>query len=127
MMRSRWLIGLCATFFLVLPLLSRAQSSGVQDGVKVGKVYVTGENPVIRLLDREGGEVLTNASYWRIVWSPHGAGHVCYLTTGDGKSSSDLRIAFVDNRKMYDFLTQEIMKVLDNSIAQRPFTVVQAT
>jgi hypothetical protein len=126
-MASRWLAGLCATFVLNLPLLSSAQSSGVQGGVKVGKVYVTGENPVIRLLDREGGQVLTAASYWRIVWSPHGAGHVCYITTGDGKSPGDLRIAFVDNRKMYEFLTQEIMKVLDNSIPQRPFTVVQAT
>src|SRR5262245_13176708 len=111
-MTARWLIGLCATLLLNLPLLTGAQSGGVQQGVKVGKVYVTGENPVIRLLDKEGGQILTSASYWRIVWSPHGPGHVCYLTTGDGKSPNDLRIAFVDNRKMYDFLTQEIMTVL---------------
>ena len=26
--------------------------AGVQQGVKVGKVYVSGENPVIRLLDK---------------------------------------------------------------------------
>ena len=125
-MRHRWFIGLCTTVLLNMTCIGRAQSSGVQDGVKLGKVYVTGENPVIRLLDKEGGQVLTNVSYWRIVWSPDGPGHVCYVTTGDGKSTTDLRIAFVDNRKLYDFLTEQIMTVLDRSMPQRPFTVVQA-
>ena len=76
---------------------------------------------------RENGSVLTNVSYWRIVWSPAGAGQVCYLTTGDGKSAGDLRIALVDNRTLYDCLTREIMTTIDPSISQRPFTVVQAT
>src|SRR5262249_31838968 len=125
-MRRQWLIGLCTTALLNLTCLGLAQSGGIQDGVKVGKVYGTGENPVIRLLDKEGGQVLTAASYWRIVWSPSGPGHGCYVTTGDGKSPNDLRIAFTDNRKLYDFLTEQIMMVLDRSIPQRPFTVLQA-
>jgi hypothetical protein len=78
------------------------------------------------LLDKEGGQILTAVSYCRIVWSPAGPGHVCYVTTGDGKSPGDMRIAFTDNRKLYNFLTQEIMSVLDRAIPQRPFTVVQA-
>src|SRR3954470_18543100 len=125
-MRRPCVIGLCIISVLSLTNIGRAQSSGVQDGIKLGKVYVTGENPVIRLLDKDGGQILTNASYWRIVWSPTGPGHVCYVTTGDGKSPGDLRIAFTDNRRLYDFLTQEIMMVLDRDIPQRPFTVVQA-
>jgi hypothetical protein len=124
-MRYGWVIGLCAILLLNVSYLG-TQSSGVQEGVKVGKVYVTGENPGIRLLDKEGGQVLTAVSYWRIIWSPSGPGHVCYVTTGDGKSAGDLRIAFTDNRKLYDFLTQEIMTVLDRAIPQRPFTVLQA-
>jgi hypothetical protein len=124
-LRPHSVIGLCTALLLNVTYLGRAQSSGVQDGVKLGKVYVTGENPGIRLLDKEGGQILTAVSYWRIVWSPSGPGHVCYVTTGDGKSG-DLRIAFVDNRKLYDFLTQQIMMVLDKSIPQRPFTVLQA-
>lgn len=99
-----------------------------KQGVKLGKVYLTGENPVIKLLDKPGGNVLTFASYWRIVWSPVGPGHVCYLTTGDGKSPADLRVALTDNRKLYDYITENIMApVLDKAIAERPYTPVAAT
>ncbi|OFW09436.1 MAG: hypothetical protein A3H96_02030 [Acidobacteria bacterium RIFCSPLOWO2_02_FULL_67_36] len=75
--------------------LAQAAAGGVQDGVKIGKVFVSGENPVIRLLDKPSGTPLASASFWRIVWSPVGPGHVCYLTTGDGKSPDDLRIALL--------------------------------
>jgi hypothetical protein len=126
-MKRHWLTGLCTPLILIAPSLAGAQSAGVQDGVKLGKVYVTGENPGIRLLDKENGTVLTAVSYWRIIWSPVGPGHICYVTTGDGKSPGELRVAFVDNRKLYEFLTQQIMTILDGSISQRPFTVVQAT
>ena len=126
-MKSLWLTGLCTILILLLPSLARAQSAGVQEGVKLGKVYVTGENPGIRLLDKEGGKVITAVSYWRIIWSPVGPGHIGFVTTGDGKSPGDLRVAFVDNRKLNDFLTQQIMVNLDPSLSERPFTVVQAT
>jgi hypothetical protein len=103
-------------------------SGDATQGVKPGRVYLTGENPVIRLLDKPGGAVLTFASYWRIVWSPAGPGHVCYLTTGDGKSPADLRVALTDNRKLYDYITENIMApVLDQDIAGRPYTPVAAT
>jgi hypothetical protein len=104
------------------------QAAGDAQGVKAGKVYLTGENPVIRLLDKQGGNVLTFASYWRIVWSPAGPGHVCYITTGDGKSPADLRVALTDNRKLYDYITENIMApVLDKAIAERPYAPVAAT
>ena len=96
-MRSYWW-----AFVLVLfvPQLAGAQV-GVQDGVKVGKVFVTGENPGIRLMDKQDGQVLTGVSYWRIVRSPVGPAH--RYVTSDGKSPSDLRIALTDNRKLYDY------------------------
>ena len=125
-MRSLWLTGLCAMAMLNFPRFAGAQN-GVQDGVKLGKVYVTGENPFIRLLDKADGAALTDVSYWRIIWSPVGPGRVCYITTGDGTSPGDLRVALVDNRKLYDYLTQQIMVTIDKSIPERPFTVVQAT
>ena len=56
-MKSLWLTGLCTILILLLPSLAGAQSAGVQEGVKLGKVYVTGENPGIRLLDKECGKV----------------------------------------------------------------------
>jgi hypothetical protein len=123
-MKKHWPAGLCA-ILTILPSLAVAQS-GVQEGVKVGKVYVTGENPGIRLFDKEGGTILTAISYWRLIWSPAGPGHIAFVTTGDGKSPGDLRLAFVDNRKLYDFLTKEITTILDPTFTQRPFTVVEA-
>ena len=126
-MRRLCLTGSCAMLILILPSFAGGQSGGVQDGVKLGKVYVTGENPGIRLLDKENGTVLTAVSYWRIIWSPAGPGHVCYITTGDGKSPGDLRVALVDNRKLYDYLSSQILATFDNSMSERPFTVAQAT
>jgi len=122
----RFAILYAVPFLLLSSAPIQSQTNGIQDGVKVGKVYVTGENPGIRLLDKEGGQALTAVSYWRIAWSPAGAGHICFVTTGDGKSSGDLRIALVDNQKLYDFLTQQIMGVIDTSLSTRPYTVMQA-
>ena len=133
MMRTR---PFTTVLFLAVLLCAFAVVTGAQDpqdqtvargGVKLGKVYVTGENPVIRLFDKQNGTPLTFVSYWRIAWSPVGPGRVCYVTTGDGKSPADVRVALTDNRELDDFLTREIMSVLDPSIQARPFSVVQAT
>lgn len=128
-MRNGLAIALMASALATSPVLAQAQtaSAGVQDGVKLGKVFVSGENPVIRLLDRPDGTAQVVASFWRIVWSPVGPGHVCFVTTGDGSSRDHLRIALVDNRKLFDYLTNEVLGVFDASYRDRPFQVVQAT
>jgi hypothetical protein len=154
-MRMQTLAGLVAAAILLAPAigprraltaLAGAQGGGAQDGVKPGKVYLTGEHPEIRLLDKAGGKVLTSVSYWRVVWSPVGPGHVCYVSTttgpksgtdpksgdgrsaSDGKTASDVRVALTDNRKLYDYLTENIMApVLDRAIAERPYAPVAAT
>ena len=113
--------------FCALPMLVAAQTGGVQGGVKVGKAYVSGENPVIRLLDKEGGTALTVASFWRVIWSPVGQGHVVHVTTGDGKSAGDLRLAIADNLKLHDYLVTQILGIFDKTYLERPFTVVQGT
>jgi hypothetical protein len=102
-------------------------TSGVQDGVKLGKAYVSGENPVIRLLDKEGGTALTVASFWRVIWSPVGQGHVIYVTTGDGKSPGDLRLAIADNQKLHEYLVDQILGTFDKTYVERPFTFAQGT
>src|SRR6187401_766280 len=43
------------------------------------KTILTGENPFIRLSHKEGEPNSTEASYWRIIFSPAGPGHVLYL------------------------------------------------
>lgn len=126
-MRNGLAVAWTAWALATSPVLAQAPSGGVQDGVKLGKVFISGENPVIRLLDRPDGTAQVVASFWRIVWSPAGPGHVCYVTTGDGSSRDHLRIALVDNRKLYDYLTNEILGTFDPSYRDRPFEVIQAT
>jgi hypothetical protein len=110
--------------------LAYSQTPGVTDGIKQGKVFVSGENPVIRLQATEGGMPQTVASFWRIVYSPAGMGHVCFVTsdpTGDGKSADDIRAAFTDNERLLDYLTADILGTFDKSYIDSPFPRVKAT
>lgn len=81
-------------------------------GVKYGKVYVSGENPVLRLkLKEEDKSFVTSVSLWRIVYSPAGVGHICFITSdikGDGPSPDDVRAIFTDNEKMLEYMNREI-------------------
>ena len=43
------------------------------------KTILTGENPFIRSSLKDGDPNSTDASYWRIIFSPAGPGHVLYL------------------------------------------------
>ena len=43
------------------------------------KTILTGENPFIRMSLKDGDPNSTDASYWRIIFSPVGPGHVLYL------------------------------------------------
>jgi hypothetical protein len=43
------------------------------------KIILTGENPFVRLSLKDGEANSTDASYWRIIFSPAGPGHVLYL------------------------------------------------
>jgi hypothetical protein len=92
-----------------------------------GKVRVTGENPGIRLLDKQGGTTLTDVNFWGVDWSPVGAGHVCFLTTGNGKGPNDLRIALYDNPKLVDYLAKDLMSTLLPNFVDPPYKPIQAT
>src|SRR5258707_14412518 len=43
------------------------------------KTILTGENPFVRLSPKDGEPNSTEASYWRIIFSPAGPRHVLYL------------------------------------------------
>jgi len=49
--------------------------------VDVNRVIVTGENAAIRLSPTDGDSFTTNASFWRILSSAGGSGHVLYLNS----------------------------------------------
>ena len=57
------------------------------------RVIITGENPFIRLSVKDGDPSTTDASFWRILFSPAGPGHVLYmkseLTEGQWRIWSD--------------------------------------
>lgn len=90
------------------------------------KVVIAGQNPGIRLLDKQGGTEVTDALMWRAHWSPAGAGTVCYLTTREPGGKVTLRIALYDNEKVLEHVNRELMAGLLGQTPD-PFTPVKAT
>src|SRR3546814_9940072 len=78
------------------------------------RVIVTGENPFIRLSETDGAENTTDASFWRILFSPAGPGHVLYL-------KSDLigteRRIYSDNIAMARWLQSTVQGMLNAETA----------
>jgi hypothetical protein len=89
-----------------------------------GQVYLSGENPVVFLFDRPGGETETFASFWRIHWSPVGPGHVCYVTSGREKSPGAVRLALYDNPRLFEYLTNEVLGSYNRAYVERPFVAI---
>jgi hypothetical protein len=89
-----------------------------------GTVYLSGENPVVFLFDRPGGETETFVSFWRIHWSPVGPGHVCYVTSGRENSPGALRVALYDNPALFAYLTNQVLGSYNRAYVDRPFTPV---
>jgi hypothetical protein len=90
-------------------------------------VHITGENPGLHLREKANGPIVSDLNFWRVTWSPVGTGHVCYLTTGDGRGPSDLRLALTDNEALAQFVTHETMAKLVPDFANPPYKVVRAT
>jgi hypothetical protein len=90
------------------------------------KVLVAGENPAIRYLDKEGGKPISSANFWRVHWSPAGAGAVCFVTVTDS-GANNLRIAIYDDEKVLDYVSKELMGALNAGFNDPPFTPVKGT
>jgi len=91
--------------------------------VKNGRVAISGENPVINLSMTGGAPNSTSVSFWRVVYSPVGMGHVCYITadlTGNGSSKDDIRMAFTDNQDLFGYIDTAIMPMLDGAYRKDP-------
>ena len=69
------------------------------------RVLLTGENPYIRLSETDGGATTTDASFWRILFSPGGPGHVLFLQC---ELTVDLPRLYTDNVQMTRWLQGEI-------------------
>jgi hypothetical protein len=78
------------------------------------KTILTGENPFIRLSPKDGEPNSTEASYWRIIFSPAGPGHVLYLKSE--LTERRWRI-YSDNIAMARWLQQTVQGMLNAELS----------
>ena len=87
------------------------------------RVIVTGENPFIRLSEKDGDPNKTDASFWRIVFSPAGMGHVLYLKSE--LTENRWRI-YSDNTAMARWLQSTVQGMLNAELADTSIPVLDA-
>jgi hypothetical protein len=92
--------------------------------VDANRVVLTGENSVIRLNNNDNDAFTTNATFWRLVTSPRGAGHVLYLKSEltDGRWS-----IYSDNIAMARWLQSTVLGAINPELCEqmRPVTEAQ--
>lgn len=87
------------------------------------RTIMTGENPFIRLSEKDGDPNSTDASFWRVIFSPGGPGHVLYLKSEltDGRW-----LIYSDNIAMARWLQQTIQGMLNPETADTSIPVIDA-
>lgn len=91
--------------------------------VDSNSVMLTGENPFIRLSATDGGANSTDASFWRITFSPGGPGHVLYLKSE--LTDGQLRI-YSDNIAMARWLQSTVQGMLNAETADLSVPIIEA-
>jgi hypothetical protein len=86
-------------------------------------VVLTGENPFIRLSERDGDPNKTDASFWRIIFCPAGPGHVLYLKSE--LTDNRWRI-YSDNIAMARWLQSTVQGMLNAELADTAIPVIDA-
>jgi len=87
------------------------------------RLILTGENPFIRLSETAGGPVTTNASFWRILLSPGGPGHVLYVRS---ELTADKWRIYTDNIAMARWLQATVQGMLNEELADTAIPVTDA-
>lgn len=88
------------------------------------RLILTGENPFIRLSATDDGPVSTNASFWRIILSPAGPGHVLYLKS---ELTDNAWRIYSDNIAMARWLQATVQGMLNGELADQSIPVRDAT
>jgi len=86
-------------------------------------VILTGENPFIRLATTDTDNFTTNASFWRIIFSPGGPGHVLY--TKSELTENRWRI-WTDNIAMARWLQETVQGMLNGELKDTSIPVTDA-
>ncbi|MFO0996229.1 MAG: hypothetical protein U1F33_06055 [Alphaproteobacteria bacterium] len=87
------------------------------------RVIVTGENPFIRLSQTDGGPNTTDASFWRIIFSPSGPGHVLYLKS---ELTENRWRVYTDNIAMARWLQNTVQGMLNAELKDTTIPVIDA-
>jgi hypothetical protein len=87
------------------------------------RVIVTGENPFIRLSVKDGDPNSTDASFWRILFSPSGPGHVLYLKS---ELTEGLWRIYSDNIAMARWLQSTVQGMLNPELKDLTIPVIDA-
>src|SRR6476646_11644851 len=87
------------------------------------KTILTGENPFIRLSPTDGEPNSTEASYWRIIFSPAGPGHVLYLKSE--LTEARWRI-YADNIAIARWLQSTVLGVINAELLDLTIPVLEA-
>jgi len=86
-------------------------------------VIVTGENPFIRLSPVDNDDYTTNASFWRIIFSPAGPGHVLYLKS---ELTENRWSIYSDNIAMARWLQNTVQGMLNAELSDTAIPVKEA-
>lgn len=88
------------------------------------RVLLTGENPYIRLSETGDGPVTTDASFWRILFSPGGPGHVLFLQS---ELTNNQPRVYTDNVAMTRWLQEEIQGSINPAFGNLELPAIEAT
>ena len=91
--------------------------------VDANRVVLTGENSVIRLSKTDSYSFTTNATFWRMLSSPGGSGHVLYLKSE--LTEARWRI-YADNIAMTRWLQSTVLGAINAELLDLTIPVIDA-
>ncbi len=91
--------------------------------VDPNRVILTGENPFIKISEKDGDPLSTDASFWRILFSPAGPGHALYIKS---ELTDDEWRIYSDNIAMARWLQGSIQGMLNPATGDADIPVIHA-
>ncbi len=91
--------------------------------VDANRVILTGENSVIRLNASDNDAFTTNATFWRLLTSPRGAGQVLYLKS---ELTQDRWRIYADNIAMTRWLQSTVLGAINAELRDTAIPVTEA-
>ena len=91
--------------------------------VDANRVILTGENSVIRLNNEDSDAFTTNATFWRLLSSPRGSGHVLYLKSELTKARWRI---YSDNIAMTRWLQSTVLGAINAELRDPAIAVADA-